>query len=68
MTPCPECNGAGFEGSTGPVVERLCEQCRGTGELPETPPANLKAAARLDEIVFRQIFYQMEENRLRRGD
>ncbi len=29
--PCPECDGAGFYGGNGPVVETLCAFCHGTG-------------------------------------
>jgi DnaJ-class molecular chaperone len=66
MTPCPECNGAGFFGGTGPVVEN-CGACRGTGEVPERAPAGLRAVSRVDQIVFKQIFWDMEERRQRGG-
>ena len=29
--PCPECDGAGFDGGNGPVVECICAFCHGTG-------------------------------------
>ena len=34
-TDCPECSGAGFFGNSGPIVEKLCDFCKGTGVLVE---------------------------------
>lgn len=56
---CPECNGAGFFGGNGPIVDSKCGLCKGEGSIVEGSYRSLEQVVKrppITETQWREVY------------